>query len=675
MRGTTKVFGLGVALIIFSVAAAAVTAYAVDPGFAPGKTTRVSLNSAGEPAIGNGLRSGGLSADGHYVVFSSIATNLGASGQQVYRRECASRDCQTGTTEVVSVTPANAASSGFSPSVSANGRYVAFVSSSTDLVAGAEDRNGAADVFLRDMWLPRSTRLVSAIPNGTSVKAVGGTLLSTPDAHVVSYDDHGNVWVAFVSASPDLATDPNKLNTNTQIYVKNMTTDVLVLASERDGFAGNGPSSLPALSGDGRFVAFTSSSRNLTDDSPTTASTQIYVRDLAAGGTISLESKTWDNHVDTSGLMSMPALSGDGRYLAFESTVQLDNRDVRGDHDVSTWDVYLRDRTLQTTEVVSHSDTPTYFPQLHSQSPSISANGRFVAFHSIDMGLVTGDANGTRDVFLYDRTTTLLTLVSLNSDGVQANMPSSEPSVSGDGTLVLFASAATNLVTDPATTNLQLYLRDYATNVAPTVNLASTLDLVFTKTLDTTGSFTDPDLNETYSATVDYGDGAGTQPLALDGHSFTLHHTYAAVGTYTVTVTVSDGRSGGSTTATMVVTVRGYTYAWLDPIADMFVVGRNLPVKFTVRGPDGSFVLDQSVVVDVIDASGAVVAGPYVFGDQPSRSVTVSSDTYHVNVDTRDLAPGMYWLRVSFSSPTLTGEFTLGTTGTAATTLQGARVR
>jgi len=100
----------------------------------------------------------------------------------------------------------------------------------------------------------------------------------------------------------------------------------------------------------------------------------------------------------------------------------------------------------------------------------------------------------------------------------------------------------------------------------------------------------------------------------------------------------------------------------------MFVVGRNLPVKFTVRGPDGSFVLDQSVRVDVVDSADRVKAGPYVFGDQPSRSVTVGSGSYHVNVDTRDLLPGVYWLRVRFSSPTLNGEFRLGTTGTAGLT-------
>jgi len=655
MMSRTAVFGLSVAGLILSMVAVA----AIADAFA-GQTTRVSVSSSGEPANGNGLRSGGLSADGRYVVFTSMATNLGATGQQVYRRECTTRRCESGTTEVVSVTPGLAASSGFSPSVSADGRFVAFVSFSTDLVAGVEDTNGAPDVFLRDMTPPRSTRLVSGITTGGTARAVGGTLMSAPDAHVVSVDSYGTVHVAFVSASPDLAGGA----TNPQIYVWNMTTGEAVLASERGGVAGNGASSAPALSGDGRFVAFTSFATNLTEDLLPTGS-RIYVRDLAAGGAITLESKTWDGRIINGGVSTTPALSSNGRYLAFESTIQLDDR---VDHDTATYDVYLRDRgdgvSAPTTELVSRSDAPTTFPTLDSRSPSISADGNFVAFHSIDPLLVPGDTNGIRDVFLWDRTTKLLSRVSLNDDDVPANMPSSEPSLSMDGTLVLFASAATNLVADPVTTNLQLYLRDLGpSNVDPTVNLPSSLTLAF-PTLSIPGTFTDPDANETYEARVDYGDGSGEEDLTLVDGSFQLHHVYGATPrTYEVVVTVTDSK-GGVGSATLAVSVLGYTYEWLDPVGSTFIVGRNLPVKFTVHGPDGSLVADPSVQVDVIDESGRVVVEAYVFGGQPSRAVLWNGESYHVNVDTKDLAPAMYLLRVRFSSPTLTGEFTLGTTGT-----------
>lgn len=652
MRSTNRVFRLGFALIFSMVAGAAIANAA-----APGTTTRVSLNSAGEPMIGNGLRSGGLSADGGHVVFSSMATNLGATGQQVYHRACESRDCTTGTTEVVSVTPANVASSGFSPSVSKTGRYVAFVSVSNDLVAGVTDTINSLDVFLRDMDL-HSTVLVSAIGTGVSVTAVGGTLSSLPDAHVVSDD---GLKVAFVSASRDLATDPTNLNA--QIYVKDLSTGAVELASTHEGLAGDGPSSMPSLSGDGRYVAFRSTSRNLTD-SPTTGSSQIYVRDRVAK-TTSLESLTWDDQVVSTGGSSTPALSNNGKYLAFESTAQLDNRsgpDDRGDHD-TTMDVYLRQRGVPgTTELVSYT---TMAVGLDSSSPSVSDAG-FVAFHSLDLFLVPDDEVGSTDVFRFDPTTKLLAFASLNTAGERANMRSIEPSLSSDGTLMLFASSATNLVADPFTTNLQLYLRDLAPNDDPVVNLPSTLDLAFSRDLVVPGTFTDTGgSSETHWATVNYDDGTGTQELALAGGSFSLDHTYAAADTYTVTVTVNDS-NGGSTTVTMVVRVSGYRYEWLDPVGTSFIVGRNLPVKFRVLAPDGSSILDQSVQVDVVDSSGVIVPGTsYVFGNQPSRSVVWAGDHYHVNVDTKALEAGMYQLRVTFSSATLRGEFTLATNGTA----------
>jgi Tol biopolymer transport system component len=769
MRGINRVFGLSVALIfsIFSVIASTNNANAVAPGFAPGETTTVSLNNAGDVANSR-PRSQGLSADGRYVVFASAATNLGAGDTpgvvHVYRR-----DLLNDTIEVVDVTPAGVASStgAFGPSVSAHGNYVAFASTASDLVRGVIDTNGVSDVFVRNMDT-KTTSLVSATARGAAASA-GGTLSNATDAHVVSED---GTQVAFVSSSPDLGTDP--MNRSAQVYVKNMTTGAVVLASAFEGVAGNGASSAPALTADGRWVAFASLSTNLTTPALGTASQQIYLRDLA-GTTISLESVTWDGQVLLGGQMSMPSLSSDGLYLAFESSLQLDSR---SDRDANTLDVYLRDRVEGTTVMVSHSESPTFFPVLDSSSPSVSADGQFVAFQSNDLFMVPGDANGTvGDVYLYDRTTTLLTIVSLNDDGVQAISSSTGPSLSGDGTLVLFGSAASNLA-EPFASTAQLYLRNYAanaapvlrafgrdyplfegqplrltwefsdddastswsatvdygdgagaqrlalnddktfslshlyspgayvltvevtddagatgslvihvvvSNVAPTIRMASSIDLAFTRTLDTTGTFTDPGTGERYFGFVNFGDGTATEPLGLvrsdatlfTAGTFTLRHTYRLAGTYTVVVAISDS-NGGSTRASMVVTVGGYSYEWLDPVGPYFGIGRNLPVKFTVRGPDGAFVLDRTVQVDVVNDSGTVVVG-YVFGDQPIRSVTVSGDTYHVNVDTRDLPAGTYTLRVRFASSTLTGEFSLSAstsiaaTGTTRTRISGLR--
>src|SRR5438093_5460711 len=152
MRGINRVFGPAVALIIFSVTAAVSIANAF-----PGQTMRVSVDSAGVPANA-GATNGVLSADGRYVVFQSSATNLvsGASGTQVYRH-----DRVGGATLLVSVAsngnPGNNVSR--DPSVSANGRYVAFASFATDLVDG--DTNGMSDVFVRDTQTG-TTALVSS---------------------------------------------------------------------------------------------------------------------------------------------------------------------------------------------------------------------------------------------------------------------------------------------------------------------------------------------------------------------------------------------------------------------------------------------------------------------------------------------------------------------------------
>jgi hypothetical protein len=274
-----------------------------------------------------------------------------------------------------------------------------------------------------------------------------------------------------------------------------------------------------------------------------------------------------------------PVLSKTGQYLAFESDGVFDPYDL----DNGTRDVYLRDRTSNTIELASRS--PNNVQGAISFGPSISGDGRWVAYSSIDEKVFgsdpLSDTNGiVADVFIYDgespRENPLVRYVSLNDAGEQATLASVGASVSSDGSRVLFASTAPNLVTEPASVGSQLYLRKFVED---------------------------------------------QPPVSIE---------------------------------------------WQSPLGDTFTVGRNLPVKFRILTTDGSSVLDQSVQVDVLDSSGVVVPGTtYVFGDQPSRSVMWSGDSYHVNVDTKDLQAGMYQLRVRFSSPTLSGQFTLTTNGTA----------
>lgn len=736
MRGINRVFVPGIALIFSIVAAAgSVNAFA-------GQTTRVSVSTAGAAANGS-VSAGVLSADGRYVVFQSTASNLvtGVTGLHVYRH-----DRTTGVTELVDLAAGSVnASAGpaFQPSVSADGRYVVFASPASDLVSG--DANLVQDIFRRDMQLG-TTAMVSANLAGDPGDQLSG-LNGLAGAHEISDDGR---YVVFLSNATNLVAGANgKLH----VYVKDMTTGDVVRASVSNAVPAepaNANSTTPVISGDGHVVAFGSAATNL----GASTTSQVWVRDLVAGIT-SLETPG----AAAVGMAStVPSLSFDGRYLAFVTQAHLEPADA----DNGNPDVFLRDRVADTTVLASRS--PNLFSGVPTGAPSISADGRWVAYDSLDDMLVTADLGGLTDVFVYDRDTHAIALVSRNDADEQATgtinvTASTSPSISRDGGAVLFVSNAANLA-NPAMTTAQLYVRiltsnqapvlpafgkdyvlsesqamhltwefsdndstswlatvDYGvgagvqplvlganktfllehlwapgaynvtvevtddagakgslvihvvvSNVAPSVALPSTMDLAFTRTLDASGTFTDPGSNETYSATVSYGDGTPAQSLAIGPYSapplaagsFKLQHTYATAGSYTVAVTVTDS-NGGSTSANMQVNVGGYSYEWFSS----FAVGRVLPVKFTVRGPDGAFVLDQSVRVDVIDAAGSVVAGPYLYGDQPSRSVMASGDSYHVNVDTRALAPGEYRLRVQFSSPTLTGEFTLSTAGSA----------
>jgi hypothetical protein len=713
------------------------------------KTTRESVSSAGAPAVGV-VQAGSLSANGRYVVFTSTASNLvvGVSGMHVYRH-----DRTTGATALVTVATSGAASAagGFAPAVSADGRFVSFASAGGDFVDG--DTNGLTDIFLRDMN-SGSTRMVSATQTGAPAD-LGASANNVAGKREISDDGR---YVAFTSSATNLVATPN--NGKQHVYVKDMATGVVTRASvDVTGAAGNDNSATPSLSGNGHVVAFRSEAKNL---SPLAVSgvSQIFVRDLELG-TTTLESLTTTGAIVAGKASLSPTISFDGRRVAFETTAQLDPRDRDGTLGGNTgWDVYLRDRTAGATLFASF--TTNTFSGTDSRAPSISADGRFVGFHSMDNMFVGGDSNATFDVFLYDRVSESFSLVSKNDAGQQANSASSGASVSADGRLALFGSAANNLVTTPSSTGMQLYVHDMrtneapivtlgadatlsegvalsrvasftdedastswtatvnygdgsasaplalaanktftlehlfepgsyvvsvfvtddagaigagsfrvtVTNVAPTVNLGGTVDLAFDSTLHRSGTFSDPGTTETYWATVNYGDGSGGLVLVLTGKSFTLDHAYGTAGTYTVTVAVTDSE-GDTGSASLTVNVRRYSFQWQEPVESSFTVGRLLPVKFSVLRADGAPVLDTTVRVDVLDASGNVVTG-YVYGASPSGSVAWSGNGYHVNVDTRGFAPGDYTLRVSFSSPTLTGSFTKQTTvtadGTGATT-------
>jgi hypothetical protein len=230
------------------------------------------------------------------------------------------------------------------------------------------------------------------------------------------------------------------------------TTRASVATSGAEGVGGD--SSGPVISGDGRHVAFESWCSNLVAGD-TNGHCDIFVRDLVSGSTtrVNLDS----NGAQGAGGDSYdPAISADGRYVAFDSgcanLVAADANPFQ--------DVFVRDVVTGTTTLVSVDSNGAQAAGGDSLYPSISADGRYVAFKSWSTNLVGADNNGHSDVFVHDLVTRVTTLASVDSNGVQQNNECSYLSLSGDGRFVAFASTASNLVAGDTNGVYDVFLRD-----------------------------------------------------------------------------------------------------------------------------------------------------------------------------------------------------------------------
>ncbi|MGQ9666706.1 MAG: TolB family protein [Anaerolineae bacterium] len=307
--------------------------------------------------------------------------------------------------------------------VSEDGRYVAFSSLADNLVAG--DTNSTADIFLRDRLTGTTVLISMAIGGGPANQASHNPDISA-DGQVIAFD----------SLASNLVADDT--NGTWDVFVRDLAAGQTRRVSVSNaGAEGNGESTAPAISSDGRYVAFTSWANNLVDDD-TNGVGDVFIYDLQTS-TIERVSVS-SAGTEGNGFSRGSAMSADGRYVAFVSSA---TNLVSGDTN-SVSDVFVRDRLLGTTERVSVASDGTEGNGA-SSSPAVSADGRYVAFSSEASNLVAGDTNGQSDVFVHDRQTGQTWRVSVSSTGAEANAGSYCYAISGDGDRVLFASDANNL--------------------------------------------------------------------------------------------------------------------------------------------------------------------------------------------------------------------------------------
>ncbi len=377
-------------------------------------TELVSVNRFGANSGENSSAHVAINKDGRFVAFESAASDLVANDTNG-QADVFVRDLQAGTTTLVSVNQSGTNSGNDSSEhavLSVDGRFVVFDSRATDLASdlATSDGNGQLDVFVRDLHAGTTT-LVSVNRFGTNAgnnASFAGTTGSFNS--VLSVDGR---FVAFASDASDLVA--NDTNGQQDVFVRDLQTGTTTLASlNRSGTSsGNGRSFNPVISADGRLIAFESSASNLVATDYAMGLSDIFVRDLQTGTTtlVSVNQSGTNSGNGTSDFV--PCFSADGRFVAIRQRAS-DLVAIATDGSIN---VFVRDLQTGTTTLASVNRAGTGGGNGQSVVPLLSADGRFVAFLSVASDLVATDTNGQQDVFMRDLHTGKTTLVSINQAG------------------------------------------------------------------------------------------------------------------------------------------------------------------------------------------------------------------------------------------------------------------
>jgi Tol biopolymer transport system component len=320
---------------------------------------------------------------------------------------------------------ANAGS--FSPSISANGRYVAFESDASDLVAG--DTNGVNDVFVRDLRTGRTERIGAGVKAGDPTRRVAGASISG-DGRYVAFQVSTGSPVFF-----------------TEVYVTDRVAHTTVKISvSRTGGQADGSSGQAQISANGNYVAFISDATNLVAGD-TNGFGDVFRRNLATHRTSLVSADRFGGPADDQALGGPPAISAHGRYVVFHDYASdLVPGDTNGEPDVFRRDVQTG-KTVRVS-VTSDEQQVSGFGSFHTVGMGVSSGGRYVTFSS-DFSLLTpNDNNGQPDVFLRDVAAGTTTLVSVGLDGQSPDGYSTQPSMTANGCYVAYSSFADGITTN-----------------------------------------------------------------------------------------------------------------------------------------------------------------------------------------------------------------------------------
>jgi hypothetical protein len=427
-----------------------------------------------------------VSADGRYVVFDSDATNLVSgltdtnNGPDIFLR-----DTQTGTLRCISLSSSGGTGNSFSinPIISADGHYVVFASNATDLVGGF-DLNNDLDVFRFNTQTNQKELVsVNAIGSSTGNSYSGNTLGGW---HTYDMSDDGR-YVAFMSNASDLSLTADS-NNKSDIFIRDMQLGGtrLVSINKTGSATGNNGSFNPSISADGQKVVFTSLASDLitTDGN---VNYDVFIYNYQTQVTKCASSIVLNPDVSSSSFSSTGVISKDGTRVAYYSqSTDLTNLNIpfQGPTQVYVYDLGLGINTLASINAAGNAEANSVvgIGNTEQLNVSISSNGRYVTFETRASNLVSTAPGPAYNVFRRDLLEGKTEVVSLKASGTQASTGNAFNGLRGggmsrDGRFVTFSSAAFDLVSDfPISNGEEVYVRDMLNGIttAMTLNYAGT---------------------------------------------------------------------------------------------------------------------------------------------------------------------------------------------------------
>lgn len=637
-------------------------------------TTLVSVSTNGTGGNGNSYGSA-ITPDGHYVVFSSDASNLTSQDTNGIT-DVFVRDLQKETTVLVSTGAMSAglSSGSASPAITPDGRFVAFFSTATNLVPGVQSEG---EVYVRDLiagtttWASTNARSTFQAQTGTpnaiscdpviscngqwvafeicpsnsttrglilqvNLQTLADTIISTNAFTPLSWNQQDFANLAMTPDGNALAYIANGSNlTNTIIYLwdAQSQTNILVSEDQTTGLPASGTCTEPRINPGGTSVTFLSNGTNLAANS-LLCGYHLYLWNRQTESIQLVDANT--NGVGA-GLSagSNSAMDDDGSLVAFDlvlnNTVLSPGDSNRGS------DVFAANPATHALELISGcllpAQTPNNFVEFFPSC--VSTNGRYVAFSSEASNLADNDTNKCREIFVRDLLLQTNILVSADANGSPGPLPSSEPSISGNGRYVAFSSYATNLVAGVFTNAQNVFLRDLqsATTALVSADISSGVPSSgnadsFSPAISSDGRYILFFSEATNVAPGLAANSSGAVNLVLRDNQLAKNYALTA-GTSSAGVLSASMTSDGDYVAYVGAINQGnqpYLYVWNSKTASLIYTNSSGSLTNVCISPDGSWIAYEGASLWALNLQTTTVYQIATGGFNPHSALQFSSD-------------------------------------------------